>query len=318
MKDYRKVVDSIDLRYIVAGNSRVAGSKPVLISCPFHEDKTPSMAVYKDHAWCFSCSRRMTTLDYIAYLEGIDIGNDFCRVIDVAESKYTGKINVVNVEKVKQPEQNSQESKPLDPSLALFCHGNLGDKIMWLTSRGLKAETIREFVLGYHQNAYTIPHFSASGDLLNIKYRRDDFVDNKRSKYWGVSGRQYTQLYNCRALHKDYARKSDFSIVLTEGEFDCMRLWQEGINCVSVPHGVNSFKQVYVHEFTLFRRIFIAYDMDKAGYDNSKLVKKMLGRRARVLKWNESIGKDVSEFLDMNGVSEFRYMLTELNRQGDD
>jgi DNA primase len=44
------------------------GRDPVMVNCPWHEDKTPSMAVYRrdSRAWCYSCNRGGDVLDITA------------------------------------------------------------------------------------------------------------------------------------------------------------------------------------------------------------------------------------------------------------
>jgi hypothetical protein len=51
------------------------GRDPVMVPCPWHEDKTPSMAVYRraNRAWCYSCARGGDTLDVTALLIKRDI-----------------------------------------------------------------------------------------------------------------------------------------------------------------------------------------------------------------------------------------------------
>lgn len=36
--------------------------------CPFHDEKTASMKIYPDHAYCFGCGRRVDTIGYVAQI----------------------------------------------------------------------------------------------------------------------------------------------------------------------------------------------------------------------------------------------------------
>jgi DNA polymerase I-like protein with 3'-5' exonuclease and polymerase domains len=43
------------------------------IHCPFHEDDTPSLHVYRDHYHCFGCGRHGNHLDWLREVEGLDV-----------------------------------------------------------------------------------------------------------------------------------------------------------------------------------------------------------------------------------------------------
>lgn len=36
-----------------------------MCKCPFHDDRTPSMAIYEDHAYCYACQKRWDNLDFV-------------------------------------------------------------------------------------------------------------------------------------------------------------------------------------------------------------------------------------------------------------
>lgn len=43
------------------------------VSCPFHEDGTPSLHVYRDHYHCFGCGAHGGHLDWLREVEGLDV-----------------------------------------------------------------------------------------------------------------------------------------------------------------------------------------------------------------------------------------------------
>lgn len=54
-----------------------------LISCPFHEEKTPSCKVYSDHIHCFGCGKSADTIAYIMETQGknfIDSVKYLCKI----------------------------------------------------------------------------------------------------------------------------------------------------------------------------------------------------------------------------------------------
>ena len=70
------------------------------------------------------------------------------------------------------------------------------------------------------------------------------------------------------------------SVVLTEGEFDAMSVFQAtGVPALSLPNGVNGLKDDLVEVLDRFERIYLWTDNDEPGrVGRQKLVKK-LGRR---------------------------------------
>jgi DNA polymerase I len=42
------------------------------VSCPFHDDRTPSCHIYDDHFYCFGCNARGDAVDWLMMIEGLD------------------------------------------------------------------------------------------------------------------------------------------------------------------------------------------------------------------------------------------------------
>jgi len=51
------------------------GRDPVMVNCPWHEDRSPSMAVYRreNRAWCFGCNKGGDVLDVTALFLNCDL-----------------------------------------------------------------------------------------------------------------------------------------------------------------------------------------------------------------------------------------------------
>ena len=41
------------------------------VSCPFHEDPTPSLQIYPDHFHCFGCGEHGDRIDWLTRVEGL-------------------------------------------------------------------------------------------------------------------------------------------------------------------------------------------------------------------------------------------------------
>lgn len=60
--------------------------------------------------------------------------------------------------------------------------------------------------------------------------------------------------------------ESDKAIVITEGEFDAMAVYQEtGLPTVSLPNGANHFPVQFLPFFERFERIYLWMDADEVG-----------------------------------------------------
>lgn len=305
MTYYREVIDRIDLRQLLCPGRTVSGDRPIMQLCPWHEEKHPSCAVYKSRIHCFACGKSKSTLEWIAEKEGIDIEHEFGKVVEVAARKYIGTFIPDTYTKPKTGAGTwagpSVFKKPLSPEFVTFGHDNLGDKRQWFLSRGISNAVIDEMLLGYHNNAFTIPIWHADGKtILTIRYRRDDLVTKAGNKYWGIKGRNETHVFNGQALTPEFAYMSDGIVVITEGELDCLRLWSEGICSVSFTNGVSAWKQIWrtpesICAFQNFNHIIIAFDRDNEGERNAREFIDSFVGRATMLTWDANLGKDITD-----------------------
>ena len=62
----------------------------------------------------------------------------------------------------------------------------------------------------------------------------------------------------------DNPKQFDY-LVLVEGERDCLKLMQEGINCVSVHGSSLKKEQILMIQKICPHKIFLGFDMDEAG-----------------------------------------------------
>lgn len=314
MIDYKDVVSRIDLRQLMAPGKKFRGNNPVFIRCLWHTDTIPSLGVYADHAYCYGCQKRVSILEWIAEQNGLDISSNFGSVVELANSKYVGLASLPpspsHTPIPQLPDEHDLFIKPLDISFAKYCHEHLGEKRAWFIGRGLTDEVINSELLGYLNNAFTIPVWNSAWQLLTMRYRRDDNITQTGNKYWGIKDRNQAFLYNSKSLTKDYMQINNGLIVLCEGELDCLRLWCEGINSVSFTNGVGAFKPEFVPSFALASRILIAFDTDDAGQKEAHRVADMLGHRARIMTWDSSLGKDITDLANSQGIDYIRGLIS--------
>lgn len=174
--------------------------------------------------------------------------------------------------------------------------------------RGLSDETIRYFKLGYDEkrNAISIPMYRGD-DLINIKYRYLNPAEHNDVKYILTRGCE-TWLYNDTALNTG---KNKGRVLIVEGEFDCMAVWQRGIkNVVSPGSGKDSYGP-WIELLDSIPEVYIAYDNDKPGQESSKKLAGRIGvEKSKEVKYPEGI-KDASEYFMKYTADDFRKLLKE-------
>lgn len=136
----------------------------------------------------------------------------------------------------------------------------------YLKERGFDDHTIKHFHIGAKENTIMFPYYK-NGELTNIKYR--DIIDKK--KMWQEKDAE-PLLFNRDNIEDDY-------LIICEGEYDCMALYQYGIESVSVPNGASGLTWIEQEWDFLetFKRIKICFDQDEAGKEGAAKLASRLG-----------------------------------------
>lgn len=167
------------------------------------------------------------------------------------------------------------------------------------TERGLAEETIKHFELGYdpEKNAIAIPIFK-NKELVNIRYRflipdKTKYIQEKDCEVW---------LYNEEGINHGLKKTA---ILVVEGEFDCMSVWQQGIkNVVSPASGKDSYG-MWLELLDPIAEVYIAYDNDKAGKEASNKFAERIGvEKCKEINYPDGT-KDANEFFQKYGKDDF-------------
>lgn len=75
--------------------------------CPFHNEKTPSMKIYKDSSYCFGCGRSDDIFSFVMGMEHCDFKTAFKNLGGTYEKKsnYSHDLFRYRMEKKKQTEE---------------------------------------------------------------------------------------------------------------------------------------------------------------------------------------------------------------------
>ena len=310
--------------------------------CPFHNEKTPSFSVNEQGQYfnCFGCGRK---------------GDVFRFVMDYYKLPFMDAVDKICGEYgIKKPEWGSRGPKidydkyhAINAKAARFfynCLGKIPNKgISYLSSRGLKKETITAFGLGYAPpdgtalTDYLRSQGISDDDLLMLGLSSqgknglyDKFRDrvifpiiNSNDKVIGFGGRAigdampkylnspessiFLKKNNLFGLNLTRREISDADrAIMVEGYMDLISLYQAGIKNVAASLGTALTDNQARLICRYSKNIVLAYDSDQAGI-NAALrgisVIQGAGGKARVM--NVTDGKDPDDFVKKHGKDAF-------------
>lgn len=211
-----------------------------------HGDRNPSMAWDDDllQFKCFGCGRLLDI--YTLYREYLNYTH--AEVV----REILGKDNVKDTSMVRNRATFESKAKELT---ALT-----DEQIEYLHKRELNDDTIHNFRLQNHQGMITFPYFQ-NDIMIGCKTR-------KPAKH--IDGPKYLSLTGSKPGLFNYDGVStDKPLIICEGEFDCMIIFQSGFeNVVSVGAGANSLTDLigqYRGFLDGFESLIIFSDNDEAG-----------------------------------------------------
>jgi DNA primase len=179
-----------------------------------------------------------------------------------------GRQDLAN-EIVKEQELISSVSfaKEISPVVVEQLHRNLlmdASKLQYLLrQRRLSYFVIKKFLIGYDpaSDRYSIPIKSRTGKFLNIKLHNS--TKEPKSLSW-VSGAGKPRLFPYSSLLKT-------SVVICEGEFDCLVLHSLQINGITSTAGADSWQESW-NELFQDKYVKIVMDLDQAGFDGAEKI----------------------------------------------
>ena len=280
--------------------SRPAGrGKNVMVRCPVHEDRDPSLSVNLDNGlWiCFGCGAKGNIIG-LAERFGVTLDDD--------------AIALSRARSLDLPEPSvdfADRGKELAASLFLHRPQVIVD---YINGRSLSPLTVRHFSMGYDhgKNAVAMPYWD--GDVVTgIKYRTGD------GKKFSEPGSHYG-IYNV-----DNVRQKPI-VVLCEGESDTHAAWSAltsmGISGTIVREvGVGGLSgasisperwEVLSVDLLWAKKVIVIFDNDEAGHRGASIAVQAIGQRATTL--TPTRGTDLSDHLMSGGTLKEIGLLDEL------
>lgn len=244
--------------------------------CPMHKDTNASFTVNMetDEWYCHGCG---VGGRYVEFIERYyDVGRD------VAAAAY------------KQWEQRKTLPFPSEDYVEA-CVKKLQEKpaeIKALHEFGITDEVIAKYKLGYDDTRITIPVYSKTGMLINVRkylppHRRIEGSTN--AKVIGVRGCNEARFYPYENLTPDKE-----VVYIVEGEKDCLVAMSQGLNCVTGTGGTN----MPAHEEALFagKTVYLMGDNDPAGTRLTTQYIKAIGGVAKEIKVIKLPCKDFTDY----------------------
>lgn len=275
--DLKELKECVDLT-VIWGDGK--------ISCPWHEDDNPSLQIYHNHVYCFSCN---ITVDGIALAQKLHRFS-FNQAVSWL-TKYKGQ---------RRREGHHPLAMPLDikDTWEWIRKLSTADEVLWLVDRGLESMIIYILHLGWTGRAFSIPHIT-DRKVWNVKFRvHPAYQMDKEHKYNSIKGQPFRSLYPIDYVKSHF--QGSLGLFLCEGEFDAMILLQAGLPALSLPSGATSNILKWRDTLTKYKVVWLCFDQDKAGRTVTdrimdKIANKLRPTIIRNITWNPKYGKDVTD-----------------------
>lgn len=184
----------------------------------------------------------------------------------------------INIEVPEKPRE-IQDPEPISPETVEEYHqsllrGYISFEKYFTEKRGYTIETIKKFRLGWDNRCILIPIYNERGNCINFKHKPDPTRPNPSKGMFSITGRGRMRLFNAQVLLRE--QKPD-EVIICEGEWDCIKLDQEGYTAASSTGGAGGFKPEWLPLFKGIKKIFICQDNDinGAGQNGARKIAKM-------------------------------------------
>ncbi len=315
--DFESIKNKLDILTVIEsdlGQGKKSG-RYHLYSCPYHIDKTPSLAVTPDDGryYCFSCGETGDVIDWLKKYRKLSYQaiSNLAGSDDLAPTASKTRL-VAPPAMATPPGHEWQESarKLIDQAEATLW-GPAGRNIVkYLRGRGLQDHTIKRFRLGYQPEDQRIPAGDwgnplsdsplyipkgimipciVGGVVWYIKVRRGG-----QPKYLNIRGSK-PALFGA-----DHLRGAEL-VILTEGELDAILTFQElGDVCGVATFGSAAKRPdlyTWGNHLITAALILAAYDLDEAGKNGLEMLSGQIGtvRPVSIPRLNPG-DKDITDY----------------------
>lgn len=164
--------------------------------------------------------------------------------------------------------------------------------VNWFNNRKISESVLTEFGVHFDGDKIIIPVLNKEGNFSFNKYRCHPLKDVK-PKYWYDKGSS-VELYG-------WSKAQNYnSILLTEGELDCLNAWSHNIPAITSTGGAMSFQEEW-GEVLKDKDVTILFDNDIAGAQGMMKVLKYVPHAYVVILPDLPGVKDITEYVAHGG-----------------
>lgn len=253
-------------------------------------DRTPSMS-WDPNALQFHCFGCGMNIDIYGYYKD-HLNYTHAEIVRELLGKDDFKAN-----RMEQNRKSFQsELKKLQP---------VSDECLkYIKVRGLTEDTAKFFELATYDGRIAFPYFR--GDTVVGYKLRKPLKDPGKPKMTSITGSK-PYLYNSKNI------VPGDELIICEGEFDCMVIWQCGFrNVVSVGAGANSVNALVEQAkdfLDSFQHLIIVSDNDEAGTTMDKLFVDNFGDKAKLIDKRLYTLKDINEEYAVRGAEAVKALI---------
>jgi len=296
--------------------------------CPFHDDRSPSLAVYTrtQSFYCFGCGASGDVIDFVRRMEGVGFREALDRLAGSA-SRSAAPLRASR----KVPRGLSLDDRLILTAASELYHETLLHSpgvLAYLDERGVPLWLARQLRVGYSDGRHLVAYLRRRrlslrrAAEMGLLYRSDDetlagrvVIPELRSGHctWMV-GRalddrepRYRGLSLPRPLLGYEQVRGRGRVFLTEGPFDWLTLLGWGLPACALlgTHPGRETLRLLDDAWS----VFLVLDGDNAGLQATRELAAVLGERARVVELPAGV-KDVNELgARLDGRDEFFRLL---------
>lgn len=334
-----KIKESVDIIEVIGERIPLKKSgKYYKALCPFHREKTPSFFVSPDLQiyHCFGCGASGDVIKFLQEYDKISFGEALKLLADRAGIKLGG-----------QYEEHNDLYKVNEEAAEIY-HNYLFSNVSainYLKKRKINKEIIKQFKLGYAPNGSYIkrkligrygeqtllsaglltksdsgvidkfrnriifPLFSLSGKIMGFGGRilgmgKPKYLNSPETPIYS-KGKTFYSLYHSR----DSILKSK-SLILVEGYFDYLTMFQAGYKNILAPLGTSLTENQAQIIGRYADKVFLFFDNDEAG---SKATNRNLGilidKGVEIRLCITDKGKDPDEIINSQGPEAIKHII---------
>ena len=246
--------------------------------CPIHEGEGGDafhVSVTKNAFHCFSCKARGNVLDFVAAMEKCSVRVAAARMQEwFSIDSRSAAADANRSTREKRGEEAQPENKPLAFELK-----GVDSAHPYLAERGITRETAETFGVGLFSGRgsmsgrVVIPIHNERGELVAYAGRS---IDGSEPRYKLPAGfHKGHVLFN---LH----RATTADVIVVEGFFDCIKVWQAGHPSVVALMGCTLSEHQEKLLLERFQKVTLLLDGDDAGMKASEEIARRLVRRVHV------------------------------------